>query len=153
MQGECDWQSVPVETTCRQSQSPTGAASASALHWKLQHKAMGDKKPICPLGNLPADVSMSVLVICRAASRFSPREFTAFRGELVLASLPALEILNEFQLPLTYSILESVFYLLESELQHSVGSWFNKFQDAQSQSVKIHLKLSTERSTAASVVS
>lgn len=100
MQEECDWQSVPVETTCRQSQSPAGAASVSPLHWKLQHKAMDDKKPICPLGNLPADVSMSVLVICRAASGFSPRGFTAFRGELG-ASLPASEIRNEFQLPLT----------------------------------------------------
>lgn len=89
IQEKCDWQSVPVETTCRQSQSPAGAASASPLHWKLQHKAMDDKKPICPLDNLPADVSMSVLVICSAASRFSSRRFTAFWGELVLASLPA----------------------------------------------------------------
>lgn len=86
------------------------------------------------------------------ASGFSPRGFLAFWGELVLASLPALEILNQFQLPLTQSTLESVFYLLKSELQHSVGSWFNKFQDVQSQSVKIHLKLLTERSTAASGV-
>lgn len=74
MQAECDWQSVPVETTCRHSQSPVGAASPSLLHWKLQHKAMDDKKLICPLGNLPADVSMSILVICRACERiFSSR--------------------------------------------------------------------------------
>lgn len=67
MHKECDWQSLPFETTRRQSQSPAGAASASPLHWRLQHKAMGDKKPICPLDNLPADVSMSVLVIYHAA--------------------------------------------------------------------------------------
>lgn len=92
MQEECDWQSVPGETTSRQSQSPAAAAPTSPLHWKLQHKAKGDKKPICPLGNLPAHVSMSVLVICCAASGFSPCGSTAFRGELVLASPPALEI-------------------------------------------------------------
>lgn len=67
MHKECDWQALPFETTRRQSQSPAGAASASPLHWRLQHKAMGDKKPICPLDNLPADVSMSVLVIYHAA--------------------------------------------------------------------------------------
>lgn len=113
---------------------------------------MDDKKPICPLDNLPAAVSTSVLVICRAASGFSLCGFTAFRGELVLASLPVLEILNEFQLPLTQSILELVFHLPEPELQCAVGSWFNKFQDAQSKSVKIHLKVLTGRSTVASVV-
>lgn len=152
MKEECDWRSVPVETTCRQSQSPAGAASASPLHWKLEHKAVDDKKPICPLGNLPAAVSMSVLVICRAASGFSLCRFTASRGELLLESLPALEILNKFQLPLTWSILELVFHLPESELQYWVGCWFNKFQDAQSQTVKIHLKLPTGRSTVTSVV-
>lgn len=99
MHRECDWQSVPFETTRRQSQSPAGAASTSPRRWKLQHKAMGDKKPICPLDNLPADVSTSVLVIYHASRlRFSSHGFTAFWGELVLASLPALKIQREFQL-------------------------------------------------------